>query len=189
MPHNKRRIRFLLALLAAGFLAGVALTASPALAASGVGPFFPEPAWDRKLPDLFRFYVLTNWNNAAVLDKETGLVWERSPAQTGSWSAARSLCANLTTGNRRGWRLPSLHELQSLVEPSMDPTMLSLPLLHPFSNLQLTGYWSATKEVENPNFAWWVSFMGGGGVGIDDVAMAGAMGIWCVRGGMHADAY
>ena len=189
MPHHKRHHRFMLALLAAGFFAGLALTANSAQAASGVGPFMPQPAWDRKLPALFRFYVLTDWNNAAVLDKETGLVWERSPAQTGSWSAARSLCANLTTGNRRGWRLPSLHELQSLMEPTMDPTMLSLPLLHPFSNLQLIAYWSATIDVQNPNAAWWVSFPGGGGVGSSDVVVTGAMGIWCVRGGMHADAY
>ena len=189
MPHHKRRIRFLLALLAAGFLAGVALTASPAQAASGVGPFFPEPAWDRKLPASFRFYVLTDWNNAAVLDKETGLVWERSPAQTGTWSAARSLCAALTTGNRRGWRLPSLHELQSLIQPNVDPPGPSLPLGHPFSNVQLIGYWSATIDVEHPNAAWLVSFPGGGGVGFGDVVMAGALGIWCVRGGMHADAY
>ena len=190
MPHHKRRIRFLLALLAAGFLAGVALTASPAQAASGAGPFFPEPAWDRKLQALFRFYVLTDWNNAAVLDKETGLVWERSPAQTGSWSAARSQCANLTTGNRRGWRLPSLHELRSLMEPTMDPAMLSLPLLHPFSNLQLIGYWSATIEAQYPNLAaWWVSFLGGGGAEPAYIDMAGAMGIWCVRGGLHTDTY
>ena len=113
--------RFILALLAAGFLAGAALTASPAQAASGLGPFFPEPAWDRKLAPADRFYVLTNWNNEAVLDKETGLVWERTPAQNGSWSAARNLCAALTTGDRRGWRLPSFHELQSLIQPNVVP--------------------------------------------------------------------
>ena len=99
----------------------MALTASSAQADGGVGPYFPEPAWDRKLPASSRFYVLTNWNNEAVLDKETGLVWERSPAQTGSWTAARSLCAALTTGNRRGWRLPSFHELPSLIQPNVVP--------------------------------------------------------------------
>ena len=78
MPHHKRRNRFMLGLLAAGFLAGAALSANSARAASGVGPYFPEPAWDRKLPASLRFYVLTDWNNAAVLDKETGLVWERT---------------------------------------------------------------------------------------------------------------
>ena len=52
MPHHKRRIRFLLALLAAGFFAGAALTANSAQADGGVGPYMPQPAWDRKLPSL-----------------------------------------------------------------------------------------------------------------------------------------
>ena len=79
MQQHKRPNRIILGLLALGVLAGAALTASPAQAASGVGPFFPEPAWDRKLPAATRFLVLTDWNNEAVLDKETGLVWERTP--------------------------------------------------------------------------------------------------------------
>ena len=72
-----------------GLLAGAALTASSAQAASGPGPFYAEPAWDQKLAcptkaNCPRFLVLTNWNSEAVLDKETGLVWERSPALTTS---------------------------------------------------------------------------------------------------------
>ena len=84
MPQHKQLNRIILGLLALGVLAGSALSASSAQAASGVGPYFPEPAWDRKLPAAVRFYVLTDWNNAAVLDKETGLVWERTPSG-GQW--------------------------------------------------------------------------------------------------------
>ena len=79
MQQHKRPNRMILGLLALGVLAGAALTAGSAQAASGVGPLFPEPAWSRKLPAATRFLVLTDWNNEAVLDKETGLVWERTP--------------------------------------------------------------------------------------------------------------
>ena len=73
---------------------GQALTASPAQAVSGPGPYYAEPAWDQKIGAATRFLVLTNWASQAVLDKETGLVWERSPATTThTWSLARFECA------------------------------------------------------------------------------------------------
>jgi uncharacterized protein DUF1566 len=186
MPQHERRHSFILRLLAVGFLAGAALTASSAQAASGVGPYFPEPAWDRKLPASLRFLVLTNWNNEAVLDKETGLVWERSPAQTGSWSAARSQCTALTTGGRRGWRLPSFHELQSLIQPNVVAPGPILPVGHPFINVTPTVYWSATIDAAHPNAAWYADFAANV-VGSADVS--GNMGIWCVRGGLYTDTY
>ena len=34
--------------------------------------------WDKKLPGDSRFTVLPDFNNQAVRDNETGLVWERS---------------------------------------------------------------------------------------------------------------
>jgi hypothetical protein len=189
MPQHERGNSFILRLLAVGFLAGAALTASPAQAASGAGPFSPERAWDRKLPAAVRFYVLTDWNNAAVLDKETGLVWERSPAQTGSWSAARSQCANLTTGNRRGWRLPSFHELRSLIQPNVVSPGPILPVGHPFINIStISYYWSATIDAKYPNVAWLV-FFGSNAIGGSDVIAGGSLGIWCVRGGPHPDTY
>ena len=46
------------------------------------GPYYPNPSWDQQIPAPQRFIVLSNWGNAAVLDRETGLVWQRSPDKT-----------------------------------------------------------------------------------------------------------
>jgi len=44
------------------------------------GPYYATPSWDQKLQcdtqaTCPRFIVLSNWGGAAVLDRETGLVW------------------------------------------------------------------------------------------------------------------
>ena len=163
MLLRMRRRGIILGLLALGMLAGAALMAGPAQAASGPGPFYAEPAWDQKLacPTIAncpRFVVLTNWNSEAVLDKETGLVWERSPlTTTHTWIDARFQCTGRTTGNRKGWRLPSVHELTSLVNPTQ--VSPALPPGNPFTNIQtagFTGYWSATTNAESPTDAGFV---------------------------------
>src|SRR5213592_884355 len=43
------------------------------------GPYYATPSWDQKLVYFQRFICLTDWNNEAVLDRETGLVWQRAP--------------------------------------------------------------------------------------------------------------
>lgn len=186
MQRHTRPYRFFLGLLLLGPLAGAALTTGPAQAASGVGPFFPEPAWDRKIAPVDRFLILTNWNSTAVLDKETGLVWERSPdpVQTGfAWSAARFVCADKTWIYRKSWRLPSVHELASLIHTGQNP---ALPLGHPFTTIQSADYWSASSDAEFPTNAWVVNFSDGTVFNADK---ATSRQVWCVRGGMNADAY
>ncbi|MBH0185839.1 MAG: DUF1566 domain-containing protein [Nitrospira sp.] len=186
MLRQPRPYRLILGVLLLGLLGGAVLPTGLVQAASGVGPFYPEPAWDRKLPASTRFFILTNWSSQAVLDKETGLVWERSPATTlHNWSAAGFECTSRTTGNRKGWRLPSVHELASLVDPSVTPGP-TLPSGHPFTNVQSANYWSATTNAALPANAFLVTFLNGN-VGGPDKSFNNRA--WCVRGGMNADAY
>jgi hypothetical protein len=156
-------------------------------AVDAVGPYYAEPAWDRKLPTATRFVVLTNWSSQAVLDKETGLVWERTPDITVSpWAEARFACMARTTGGRKAWRLPSIHELQSLIDPSVTPGLI-LPPGHPFANVQSASYWSATTDAGFPIFAWGVVFINGNVGGFDKGGIL--RHAWCVRGAMNAEAY
>ena len=82
MQQQRRRSGMIIGLLALGLLAGGALTAARPRRWTRPGPYYALPAWDQKKAAVNRFVVLTNWNSQAVLDKETGLVWERTPAAT-----------------------------------------------------------------------------------------------------------
>lgn len=141
--------------------------------------------WDQALPAAQRFVILTAFNSDAVLDKETGLVWERSP-QTAAVSSSnvRLACANKAVGGRKGWRLPSLPELASLVDPSVASPGPTLSSGHPFLNVRSTNYWSASANAENPALMWGVGFGNGA---VLTLSKAFDQGAWCVRGGMSAD--
>jgi len=142
--------------------------------------------WDKKLPSASRFTILSAFGDAAVRDDETGLVWEKTlETAEMSWSDARAACANKDVGGRKGWRLPSISELATLVDPSMR-TGNTLPLGHPFTNVQMDVYWSATTVAGTPNSAWLV-FLDTGKVlnGFKTITFHA----WCVRGGMNADQY
>lgn len=173
--------------LAAGLLVALAATAQT----TATGPYYALPSWDQKLPAAQRFVVLSNWNNEAVLDRETGVVWERDP-QTArgamgvrqSYAHAASLCVQATTGGRKGWRVPSINELQSLYDASGASSGWMLPIGHPFLNI-LTGfgyteYWSSTLYPTEPTLA----FVQGFGSRGSEVAnsLDVAYGVWCVRG-------
>ena len=81
----KQMLRVILGCVAVGTLV---LASGPAQAQTTAnGPYYATPSWDQKLQcDTLttcpRFIVLSNWNSEAVLDRETGLVWERSPGDT-----------------------------------------------------------------------------------------------------------
>jgi hypothetical protein len=79
----------------------------------------------------------------AVLDNETGLVWERQP-NTGimDWYTARIWCRSNSTGNRKGWHLPTYEQLATLLDiEQSDP---ALPEGHPFIIEFDIPYWTAT---------------------------------------------
>jgi hypothetical protein len=103
------------------------------------GPYYANPSWDQELPASTRFVVLTNWSSEAVLDRETGPVWQRSPSGfSANWFDALEFCNFFTfTGNRGGWRLPSIQELQSLIDPTQRNP--ALPAGNPFQGVQFVG--------------------------------------------------
>jgi hypothetical protein len=92
-----------------------------------------------------------------------------------------------TTGGRKGQRLPSVHELASLVDPNLsDGVPPALPFGHFFQNVEPADYWSATTSADNPTNAGFVFFVKGL-VGFIDKSVS--LHAWCVRGGMNADVY
>jgi len=125
-------------------------------------------------------------DDAAVLDKETNLVWEQAPDSESdpgdkkNWSDAQFFCNNRIVGGRKGWRLPTAQELTSLVDPDNPTGNPDLPPGHPFSNVQSSDYWSATTNASNPTAAWFLDFSDGtGGLALKTSATF----VWCVRGG------
>jgi hypothetical protein len=178
-------------------LAWVGFAANPAGAATAAGPYYATPSWDQQLPASTRFVVLSNWidaahpsGGAAVLDRETGLVWEQSPTapptipNTFNWGNAQFHCINLNAGGRTGWRLPTIQELLSLVDRSVSPGP-TLPSGHPFGNVQSSVYWSAATFAGFASGAWVVNFgFGNVGNGFDK---GDSYFAWCVRGGQGVD--
>jgi hypothetical protein len=105
---------------------------------------------------------------------------------TATWNGARFTCINKNVGGQKGWRLPSIPELASLIDPSVASPGPTLPLGHLFHNVQSAGYWSATTNAEEASDAWFVYF-GRGFVDHDGKTHTGH--VWCVRGSMNAEAY
>jgi len=122
------------------------------------------PTWDQLLPAAERFQIAMG--GAAILDKETGLVWEKNPEINSQlWADVGTLCTAKTVGGRKGWRLPTLSELSSLVDPSRNNP--ALPTGHPFTNIYFAqgGYWTTTTSAADSTKAWYV-FFGNGGAAI-----------------------
>jgi hypothetical protein len=96
------------------------------------------------------------FNNAGARDNETGLVWGHPQASTMDWWTARTACANDTTGGRKGWRLPTVTELSSPLDPPNAYT-LKLPPGHLFAYLSsYYGYWIATLDgIDQPMSAYY----------------------------------
>jgi len=194
-----------MAIALALFLTGLSIAGSlepPASAVSESGyplsTMTTPPSWSQQLPASERFkpllpveicfpnpygppICLKIYNG--ILDKETGLVWEQKPDSASmNWDSAQDYCNNLYKGKRKGWRVPTLQELASLVDPDHDP---ALPAGHPFENVQSLLYWTATTRTDDPNMAWSV-WMQGGHAG-PDVKIYDRF-VWCVRGGQSVDA-
>jgi hypothetical protein len=165
------------------------------------GPYYAVPSWDQSIPcpapsNCPRFIVLANMSAEAVLDRETGLVWQRSPGRVLlDFDAATRACASALTGGRMGWRLPSLHELQSLLVPKVLPALQIggrfLDDGHPFIGTlgEFEGYWTNTTQQVTPGMIWTqrvgISFPPAPTFGPPPPSQTSTTGFsytWCLRG-------
>lgn len=139
-------------------------------------------SWSNKIENHKRFKVLKQFDGAAVLDRETQLVWEQSPGTAAfTWSEARLHCAKKQVGGRMGWRLPSFYELASLVDHSKASP--SLPYHHPFNVSTATRYWTTTQDINGGTGAVTVNFVNGEVSTLPEFLGGTTNLVWCVRGG------
>ncbi len=111
-----------------------------------------------------------------VRDTGTGLVWQRAaPPGSVSFAAGNQQCADLVLGGESDWRLPSLTELETLVDdsrvnPAIDATA--------FPAATSDWFWSSSIFSGSAARAWYVRFDGGGGLYERDTA---ALRVRCVH--------
>jgi hypothetical protein len=127
-------------------------------------------------PDLTPRFQVTNGGTptATVLDTKTTLTWQQAvPAQM-TWANANTYCLQNTDGLAgTGWRLPSIKELQTIVDegetPALDATIFQ----------GMPGkYWSSSPQPFNPTALFLVTFADGS-VYTEDGSMT--MYVRCVR--------
>jgi hypothetical protein len=93
-----------------------------------------------------------------VTDASTGLTWQReASAELLPWSDAKLACEALTLAGG-GWRMPSMSELQSLIDESRTDPAINLEA---FPATTGEGFWAGTPLAGLATNAWFVSFVDG----------------------------
>jgi hypothetical protein len=147
-----------------------------------------QPSWHQILPSnngagdgcsSTRFQCVMG--DVAVLDKETGLVWQRTVAADSADVVSFTMCETMALGGRYGWHIPTVAEMRSLLDDSAD----HLPDGHPF-----VGVLTASPDI------FWTNTRSTGVVFIlnldapDQYPSDNGTGMyrrWCVRGGTAWD--
>ena len=105
-------------------------------------------------------------SNGTVFDKKTLLTWQQGIAPNPlNWNDAKVYCDNLVLDGKSDWRLPSMKELQTIVDekktnPAIDPIA--------FPNTPADWFWTSSGFGGSGSQAWVVDFSSGDTYG-DDV--------------------
>ncbi|MDP2110638.1 MAG: DUF1566 domain-containing protein [Thiobacillus sp.] len=130
-----------------------------------VGAPWPQPRFEMR--------------QAGVLDRLTRLLWHRSAnltAQPVVWREALAAVGELNQkGEGSAWRLPTINELESLVDCATHSP--ALPSGHPFADVQ-DIYWSSTTSLFEPDWAW-ALYLEKGATGVGQKRFA-QFSVWAV---------
>jgi len=98
-------------------------------------------------------------NNETVTDHQTGLIWQQADDGVArDWANAKQYCADLILGGKADWRLPSLNELETIIDYSRDYPSID-PVFRIYAPYFAHSYWSSTTSASDPaTVAWFVGF-------------------------------
>ena len=167
----------------AGYIAPVAKSGqTTSYAAGDNGALQSGVAW----PSI-RF---TDNSDGTVTDELTGLIWMKNADCWGyqTWANALSkvaglnsgseTCSGYTSGTHTDWRLPTIKELESLVD--IGHVSPALPSGHAFVGVQTDDYWSSSTRASNTSYAWYVALSYGY---VNYYFKTYSNYVWPVRGG------
>jgi hypothetical protein len=129
-------------------------------------------------------YVVTNGgtSNGTVYDTKTKLTWQQTISSiTYTWADAKTYCAGVGSSlGGTGWRLPTLKELQSLVDYSRTASPYSNTVIDStaFPGAPSGLFWSASPLAGSSSRAWGVDFDLGDTV---DLVVSVTFYVRCVR--------
>jgi hypothetical protein len=112
-------------------------------------------------------------NGGTVYDTKTKLTWQQTaPATQYSWSDAKAYCASSAVSSTLGgpgWRLPTIKELQSLIDYKKGSETAAAIDSTAFPGTPTSFFWSSTPLATASGGAWTVSFQDGTpfNVGVD----------------------
>jgi hypothetical protein len=97
--------------------------------------------------------------DGTVTDRTTGLLWQQKDGGEMTWERAQEYCSSLTLGGKTGWRLPTNHELFSILDhnnpkPAVDSA---------FTKTDAEYWWTSETRADDPSRVWSVNAGGGTG--------------------------
>lgn len=92
-------------------------------------------------------------NDGTVTDITTDLMWQKETGKKCDWEEANSYCEELRLAGHKDWRLPTIQELQGIVDYSR-----SSPAINPIFHIENSHYWSSTTIANDSYDAWNVNF-------------------------------
>ena len=140
---------------------------------------FTYPIWGQRPLSPANY---TDKGDGTIYDAQTSLIWQQTaPTGTSGWDAAMADCDALVLGGKTDWRLPTLAELESLVDygkagPALNSTLFGSAVVTDWSAERMPAPWNS--------YAWQIDFSSGAFGNFD---AANSNHHRCVRGGRSSD--
>ncbi len=95
-----------------------------------------------------------------AVHERTGLSWQDNrfaEEEKFTYAEAEKFCAQLKIGGHSDWRIPTIFELQSIVDyKKYDPAILD-----GFSSVETDTYWTSTQYMGDSDEVWGINFKDG----------------------------